>query len=105
MELFLLNSAVLTAYGEYRYTALSIEAARVLLMSGFTSAVGHIGAAEFCSAILGLPVSYRRVQIEMQPGDRAVIIRIKERLPEGKSLTAEESNAVAHEVGLLVRIS
>lgn len=104
MATFLLNSAVLTAYGEYAYSPLPVDAARSILAEGFTSAVGHAGAAEFCSTLLEMPVPYNRIPIEMQPGDRAVVIRIKERLPEGKSLSADEVRAFGHEVGLLERL-
>jgi len=104
MAVYILNSAVLTAYGEYRYSPLEIRTARALLASGFTSAVGHAGAAEFCSVLLELAVPYNRINIEMQPCDQAVVIRIKDRLPEGRTLTAEETRAVTHEVGLLVRV-
>lgn len=103
MTTYLLNSAVLTAYGEYVYSHLTVDAARVELQSDYTSAVGHQGSAEFCSQLLGIQVPLNRIAIEMQVGDRAVVVRVKGRIPEGGSLTTKEVLAMPYEVGLLVR--
>lgn len=103
MTTYLLNSAVLTAYGEYSYSPLSVEAAKRVLQQGYTSAIGHAGSAEFCSQLLEMSVPLNRITIEMQVGDQAVVIRIKGRLPEGGSLSVEQTREMPFEVGLLVR--
>lgn len=105
MTTYLLNSAVLTAFGEYVYSPVSLDAARVELECGYTSAIGHAGSAEFCSQLLEMDVSLNRITIEMKVGDRALVIRIKGRLPEGRSLSAAESQELPVEIGLLERVA
>jgi hypothetical protein len=39
----------------------------------------------------------------MQPGDRALVVRILERMPEGKVLTNEEMKRIPYELGIMTR--
>jgi hypothetical protein len=41
----------------------------------------------------------------MQPGDRAIVLRLKVRLPEGALLTDEQMRGLPFELGLLTRLS
>ena len=75
-----------------------------LLSAGFVSAVGHAATAQFLSRLFGMEVPESRVQIHMQPGDRAVVIRLLERLEAGRTFeTVEELAAMPCETGLLSR--
>lgn len=102
--LYLLNTPILTAYGEYRFSGpLTIPEAKSLLKNTYTSAIGHEGAATFLGALLEQPIQVNRVAITMQPGDRALVLRLKGRLPEGVVLDAAQMQAIPFELSLLER--
>jgi len=119
---FLLNSAVLTAYGQFKYTPLTEEEARDLftyvgrdgkrrLKEDVVSAIGHEATAKALSLLFGVQVPCERRQITMEYiGDRALVVRFTFRLPEGyvvKSLAElEEMNQGYNpiEMGLLEKV-
>lgn len=130
---YLLNSAVLTSFGAYTYAPLTRNAAEQWLHAGIDhrescqygleddvpcscqSWTWHstIGYQETCAALeqlCGLPagaVPLHRVQIAMQPGDEALVFRLK--LPPGsaridpkdKGQIARHLEAEHWELGLL----
>ena len=103
--LYLLNSPILTAYGEWQFTPLDTVEARTLVAAGFTSAIGHETTAQFLSGLLQVEIPVNRISIAMQPNDAAIVLRLKQRLPEGQILRAEELQRVPYELGLLRRKS
>ena len=105
MTIFVLNSPVLTSYGEWRFTGpIQREDARTRIGTNFQSTVGHEGSAAFLSRFLDLVVPMNRVTITMEPGDVALVLRIKARMPEGRVLTEEEFAAIPFELGWLERL-
>ncbi|WP_297216933.1 DUF1874 domain-containing protein, partial [Thermoplasma sp.] len=66
-----------------------------------TSAIGHEGTAKVLSDLTGFSIPVNRVAIRMQPGDKALVFRLLDRLPEGKVLTEEELRQLKFELGVL----
>lgn len=105
-QVYLLNTPVLTAYGDWRFEGpISVDQARELISAGFVSAVGHPGAAQFLGALLSVDVPVNRISVELQPGDRALVLRLKQRLPEGMLLTHEQMRDFPFELALLRRLT
>jgi hypothetical protein len=71
----------------------------------FTSAIVHADTAAFLSAALGIEVPARRVSVAMVPGDQALVLRLTERLPEGKLLTEAELAAIPYQLAWLERLA
>ena len=112
---YLLNSAVITAPGFYRYRLVTIAEARANWGRGqvnWQSTIGYATTAELLSALLGVPVAVNSVPCTMQPGDEALVCRfapgqrLDRRLKsgqEGRAWAEEQFIAGNFELGVLRR--
>jgi hypothetical protein len=110
MQLAILNTSILTAFGSFKYTPLSLEDAQNVAQTahffsddGVLSAVGHQSTAEILAELLGFDVPVNRIQFAQEPGQDALVFKLKGRAPEGKILDREEIEAIGYEFGLLTR--
>lgn len=103
---YLLNTPILTGYGQYELNGpLSLAAAQRLASEGFVSAIGHEGTAALMSELLRTLVPAHRRSIRMEPGDEALVFRLLERQPEGRILDKTALATVEHEFALLRRLA
>lgn len=100
--LYFLNSPILTSYGKYNFYQIPLESAKEIWNTTDCkiSACGHKDTAEHMKK-LGFDLEENRIQIEMKPGDKAIVLRITKRLSEGKVLSTYEFNQIDFEFGLL----
>lgn len=105
MTLYVINAPVLTEYGLWEFSGpLTVNNARVILEAGFVSAIGHEASAKVLCQILNITIPVNRIPIKMQQGDEALILRLLQRLPEGKVLNETELKTLDFELGLLKRL-
>jgi hypothetical protein len=104
--LTLLNAAILTCYGVFNYSPISLTRARALVREAkrVQSAVGHASTAEILSDLLDYPVSMNRMEYKQEAGEAALIFRLNQRPEEGKILSRKEIEEIGYEFGLLIRI-
>jgi hypothetical protein len=70
----------------------------------FTSAIGHAATAAVLSEQLGIDVPLNRIQIAMDVADKAIVFRLRDRLPENAVLSKAELLTLPSEFGLLTRV-
>lgn len=102
MHFYLLNSPVLSNWGHYKFEGPITQAKAIAtLPPNFVSAIGHESTANLLGHLLQCEVRMNRAQIVMQPGDTALVFRLKKRPHEGAVLNHEQLDAIGYEFGLL----
>lgn len=104
--LYLLNTPILTNYGNYCFSGpLTVEQAQALLKQPFVSAIGHGDTAALLSQLLEQNIPTNRVAITMKAGDQALVFRLLQRIPEGVILNQQQLSQLPYELGLLDKLS
>ena len=107
--LTLLNTSIITAYGEYRYAPLTLAQARVALQECVAqnipvqSAIGHAATAELLTQLLEYPVAANRCEFRQEVGAAALVFKLRGRVPEGRILTRAELETIGYDFGWLTR--
>ena len=102
----LLNAPVLTNFGSFNFKPISIENARQLVAESVVSYIGHQSTCDILSQLLRIEVKFNRAQYFQEPGEKALIFKLKVRPAEGLILqTVEEIEKLGYEFGLLERLN
>ena len=105
--MYILNTSILTGFGSFIYEP--IEENRVVAEMqhyGFTSAIGHKGAADAINAVLApyqIVVKVNRIQAYMKVNDTAIVFKLKSRIAEGTILNKQEVEKIGFEWGMITR--
>jgi hypothetical protein len=105
-----LNSWVLTAFGTFEITPISIEDARRLIAEFVAegkevrSAIGHEPTAQYLSELFEHHLPFNRISFVQGIEDLAIAMKLRDRPPEGKILTIEALREMEIDLGCIRRI-
>jgi hypothetical protein len=85
MKIVFMNVPLCTVAGTFHNCEISTEEAKALCAQAdeYGSAIGHSGAAEAISALLGVGCPVNRIQYEQPVGEHVIVIKLLARMPEG----------------------
>lgn len=100
----LLNTSIITAPGRYEMQEISLNDARNwVALHKYQSAIGHEVTAQILTELLSVPVPVNRMLYQQQPGESAIVFKLRGRPEEGKILTREEVEAIGFDFFWLKR--
>lgn len=102
----LLNTSIITGFGQFDYSPSELsEVKNLLAESAFQSAIGHQATADILSDLLGRPVPVNRINYAQQPGDVAIVFKLRGRAPEGAILDRAQVEEMGYDFGILRKLS
>jgi len=106
MTKYILNSAVITSPGLYRYTLITKKEVQKFLKEGdIINTIGYEETVELFNEMFNTNFSVNKIKIRMEKGDRGVVFRIKERIiDKEKGKVSKEFIRDKLEIGLLVKL-
>lgn len=105
MKTLILNASVVTSEGNYSMRKISLERAKILIANGFISAIGHESTAKIISQLLGILCPVDRKVAKQEPGQTALVFKMRGRPPEGKILNKVEVDEIGYDFFELKEIS
>jgi hypothetical protein len=100
---YLLNSAVITGPGTYTYQLVTAEEATEWLHRGdFISRIGYPATADHIENLAGVRPALSREATAMQPGDEALVVRLKYRMQNPAQKADYQPGVEDWEYGFLV---
>lgn len=100
--LAILNTSIITAYGNYTYQAVNVQTARDMVASH----VGHQATAQCLTTLLGVDVPMSREPLTQEVGQIALVFKLNGRLEEGRIIqSVQELEAIGYALGILIRLS
>lgn len=104
LPVVLFNGTVATTNGVYSVKDIEVEKAKEYINQyGFESAIGHSGAAQVISDLLGKDVQVHRIQYHQAIGQIGIALKLKERPPEGNILNREEMEQIGYSLKIIER--
>jgi hypothetical protein len=110
MKLALLNTTIATTDGTYEIRTVDLETAQTIVQNyveadtdWMDSAIGHDSTAQIMTELLGQVVPVNRQMFAQQPGQDALVFKLKGRAPEGVILGREEIEAIGYEFKIMTR--
>lgn len=102
----ILNTSIVTADGDYNLRTVTLDEARELTGSReILSAVGHESTAQILTTLLEREVPVNRIQFIQEPGQQALVFKLRGRPEEGRILTADEVEVLGYDLKILERLS
>jgi hypothetical protein len=101
---YILNTTIVPNEGTFALQRISDISDAQMCAEDAVSAVGHESTAQVISTILGFEVPVNRISIYMEPGDRAVCFKLRQRPPEGQVLSAAQLEELGYDFMLLTRL-
>lgn len=108
MRTILLNTSILTAYGQYTYRPATLDNVMAHLSANgvaIESAIGDESTAAILSDLLQRSVPVNRAPAHQKPGETAVVFKLRGRAPEGAILSRDEVECIGYDLGFLQRRS
>ncbi len=84
MATVLINSAVMPegAYGTYAYEPATVDDLRAAIEAGAESFIGYAATADQIRNWTGYRPRVRRATYQLAPGDEAIVVRLRYRVPD-----------------------
>ena len=105
MKVAILNTAILTSDGEFTLTTITVDEAKNLIKDGFDSFCGHEGTCLILSELLEVEVPFNRAMFTQQPGQSALVFKLRGRPAEGVILTREDIEEIGYDLIVLRRLN